>query len=86
MLLYSITLVLVQLLACGIVEFDLLLQLLQLPLVLLNRLIFLINLLLQRTGDLHHIFIVLRDVVPRTVDLHRQILQSELSLMQTDVQ
>ena len=79
--LYSVTLVLEEILPGSVILCDLFLKLLQLPPIFFYCLILFIDLLLQSTSDLHHILVMLGDVVSRTINLHCQVLKSELSLM-----
>ena len=62
------------------------LELLKLGVVLLNSLGFLVDLLLQRLGDLVHVFVVLVDLVARLVHVLLQVLQAERALIQANVE
>lgn len=62
------------------------LELLKLGVVLLNGLGFLIDLLLQRLGNLVHVFIVLVDLVTCLVHVLLEVLQAEGALVQADVE
>ena len=65
---------------------ELTLHLLKLHRVLVDGFSFLINLLLQRTGDLHHVLVVAVDLISGTVRVLLQVLQAEGPLVKTDVE
>ena len=62
------------------------LKLLKLGVVLLYGLGLLVDLLLQRLGDLVHVFVVLVDLVARLVHVLLEVLQAEGALVQADVE
>ena len=57
-----------------------------LHLMLLNRLRFLIDLLLQCASDLHHLFVVLLDLFTSLVHILLEVLKTDGPLIQTNVQ
>ena len=65
---------------------ELALHLLQLHRVLLDRLRLLVDLLLERARDLHHLRVVLADPLAGTVHVLLQVLQAESPLIETNVQ
>ena len=54
--------------------------------VLINGLILFVDLFLERASDLHHVLVVLVDLVPRTMHIFLKVLVTERTLVQTNVQ
>ena len=61
-------------------------KLLKLHVELLNGLSLLVDLLLQGARNLHHILVVLVDLVPRPVHVLLKVVQAERALIQSDIQ